>query len=77
MVKKRDRITFQCTECGLPVAISELTPPKSDEVISCFDCGHEFGTYGEVKTVVMELAKGEIDAVIEETFGKRPDRTRA
>ncbi|MFA3920217.1 hypothetical protein [Ruegeria hyattellae] len=72
MAKKRNRITFQCTECGHPVGMSELNPPKDDEVISCHGCGHEFGTYGEVKGAVIEMARDEIDTVIEQTFGKRP-----
>ena len=72
MARSRDRITFQCTECGHPVSIDELKPPKDDEVISCFGCGYEFGTYGEVKAALIELAKGEIDAVIEKTYGKNP-----
>ena len=70
MAKSRDRIKFQCTECGHPIGISELNPPKDDEVISCFGCGHEFGPYGEMMLALIELATDEIDAVIEQTFGK-------
>ncbi|AZO70993.1 MAG: hypothetical protein E5V92_13615 [Mesorhizobium sp.] len=64
-----DQITFKCNDCGHAVSIDESNPPKDDDILKCFGCGREFGRYAQVKEALIELAKAEIDKMVENTFG--------
>jgi hypothetical protein len=72
-----DRITFKCNKCGFPVSIDKPNPPNDDDILSCLGpgCGHKFGTYAEVKEAMIEMAKAELNRMIEEKLGGIPGIT--
>lgn len=67
-----DQITFKCKNCGHAVSIDKDNPPKDEDILSCFGCGQEFGTFSAVKSAMKSAAKAEIDKLIRSKFGKSP-----
>jgi NAD-dependent SIR2 family protein deacetylase len=67
-----DRITFSCIDCGEPVRISEANSRDDGTIISCTNCGREFGTFGVVRKAMIAAGKAEIDKMFVKRFGKKP-----
>ena len=60
IVAEIDGLTFRCADCGLPVLIDELDLPEESEIVTCYGCGKQFGTFTEVKKAMIEMRKSEI-----------------
>jgi hypothetical protein len=56
-----DLLNFRCADCGLPVLLDDLELPEDSEVVTCYGCGQQFGTFAEVKKAMIEARKLEID----------------
>jgi hypothetical protein len=71
-------VSFSCNKCGFPVSIDKANPPNDNDIISCLGegCGHQFGTYAEVKEAMIAAGKAEIDKLVTDRFGKPPTWTK-
>jgi len=65
-------ITFKCVKCEHPVVIDQSNPPEDMDVIKCLGCGHEFGTYAQVREAMIDAGKQEMDNIVGSIFGKKP-----
>ena len=62
-------ITFQCMNCGASPATLELPDnPTDHDIAKCKSCGFQFGKYGDIKAKAMDVAKAEVNMMIEDAF---------
>jgi hypothetical protein len=64
-VEHSTSITFKCVKCDQTLAIDESNPPNDSDIFAC-TCGHQFGTYAEVKEAMIELGKKSLDKMIDD-----------
>lgn len=61
-----DQITFKCLACGHPVEAGNVDLLKDDDLIICRGCGHQFGTYAEVRAEMVKMAKKAVDDLLDQ-----------
>lgn len=47
-------------------------PPDDADHLFCSGCGHDFGTFGDVKAATLELAKLEVERITKDILGAKP-----
>lgn len=68
-----DRIAFECSKCNHPVSIDEDKPPHEEEILSCMNCGYEFGRFYFVKAFMSGASKAEVGELFAKTLRPKPN----
>ena len=72
------RINFKCNQCDFPVSINKSNPPNDSDIVICLGegCGHEFGTYAEIREAITTFGKRKINDALEKGLGVTPRWTK-
>jgi transcription elongation factor Elf1 len=76
MSKDQITATFTCPKCG-PTSLHLPDEYTDDSIASCNICGQEFGRYGDIKEKVIDMAKAEVDKIVESALGAKPKWTQS
>lgn len=60
-------INFSCVKCGSALETKDDVRTEAS-IVTCKSCGHEFGTYGELKAEGTRLATEKAREVLEPTL---------
>jgi hypothetical protein len=64
-----------CPACRTPLEIDENNPPADAEIVVCYGCGRDLGTYGALKAGIADAAGSEIERIVSDLSAKDPEWT--